>query len=183
MVLPIVFSGCSENNDSKAKTLVENQLKGSLHDYDSYESVEFGKLDSTFTTLLDDSLFRKLYSKRLSCQKIRNTLYEEAQIWRTIDNEKYNNLMGRNGIYIDSTAYYYKLELSARENFIPQFNGWSMKHSFRANNAGGNKVITHKAYCFDKDITEITETQDWETFISFDLDSELKKGEKEFLGE
>lgn len=35
-----------------------------------------------------------------------------------------------------------------------------MKHTFRANNAGGNKTIGHYEYYFNKDITKIVDRED-----------------------
>ncbi|MCC8186909.1 MAG: hypothetical protein LIP08_05220 [Bacteroides sp.] len=62
--------------------------------------------------------------------------------------------------FLDSAAIYGPMVDSIRENFIPECKRWSMKHTFRANNAGGNKTIGHYEYYFNKDITKIVDRED-----------------------
>ena len=178
----IFFAGCSENSEKKAQKLINQHLKVTLHDFGSYEGVEFGTLDTIYTIILDDSLFTEYLSKRLVFQKMRNDKREEADIYRSFDKQKYNELVNLVNVYVDSTWHYKQLEDSVKANFKPQFDGWSMKHSFRSNNANGNKVITHKVYSFDKNIVKITESSDYESFYNFNLEESIRTIEKDFLG-
>jgi len=180
LAVTMMFGGCSESNEKKAQRLIKEQLNVTLHDLNSYESVEFGKLDSVFNNLLEEDSFKKYFSRRLICQKMRNDMFREATAIRYFDEQKSDEL--RNNAYIDSTWHYKQLEDSIKRNFIPKFKGWSMSHSFRANNASGNKVLVHKMYCFDEFITEILEDEDYETYHSFNLENELREIEKKFLG-
>jgi hypothetical protein len=56
---------------------------------------------------------------------------------------------------LDSASYYLKIAKKIDSTFVPKFVGWNMTHTFRANNAYGHKVIGHRKYYFDKDISKI----------------------------
>ena len=56
------------------------------------------------------------FVRRIVCQKMRNDLYSQAQIYRLVDKTKYDYLMQRNALYADSTGMYYNLHESIREN-------------------------------------------------------------------
>lgn len=54
---------------------------------------------------------------------------------------------------------YYDLARFIDSTFVPEFKGWSMIHSFRANNAFGAKVITKEKYIFNPEITKIIKVE------------------------
>lgn len=183
MVLPMVFVGCSETNEQKAQKLIKEHMMKNVHDASSYEVVEFGSLDSTFTNIMDDSKFHHAFVKRIICQKMRNQLYNETQLWRTIDKERYNHYKNRHDAYVDSTDMYYKQEQKAREQFVPMFNGYVMTHSFRANNEIGTPILNKVVIVFNKELTQIKSVNDWNEYQSIDIDENLKNLEKEMLNQ
>lgn len=179
----IAFCGCAgTTNESTAKQLIKERLKLNLHDYSSYESVEFGSLDSTFTTLLTDSAFFKAFTRRLAYQKARNESYENAELWKSVSRERQKQYLGLEKQYQDSVTRYIAFEDSARNKFIPVFNGFAMRHSFRANNANGNKVITHNVYKFNTELSVITETEEADDYYGYNVEEVLEGIKKEFLG-
>jgi hypothetical protein len=163
--LSLLF-GCTKSKTDTAKTLIEEHLTKILHDKSSYESVEFGNLDSTFTNYTTDSLYRHYLTKRVICQKMRNKLYDESQIWRTIDKERHDFCEQRALLYADSTSLYKDLEDKAKQNFAPQFNGYVMKHSFRSKNQMGNTVLNVLAFQFDTELTRVTSACDWNEYTN-----------------
>ena len=43
--------------------------------------------------------------------------------------------------------------------FVPEFKGWEMIHTYRANNSLGAKIIVKEKYIFDPEITKIIKTE------------------------
>jgi hypothetical protein len=48
-ILLLLFLCSCSNREDQAKKLIKNELSTTMNDYNSYEGVEFGKLDSTFS--------------------------------------------------------------------------------------------------------------------------------------
>lgn len=180
--LSLLF-GCTKSNTDTAKTLIEEHLKNILHDKSSYESVEFGELDSTFTNYTTDSLYRHYLTKRVVCQKMRNKLYDESQIWRTIDKARYDYYTQRVLLYADSVSYYKGLEDKAKSNFSPVFDGYVMKHSFRSKNQFGNTILNILAFQFDPDLTNVTSVCDWNEYVGYDESKEIDNLVNEMLNQ
>jgi len=162
----VLLSISCSSPDRKAKKLIKNQLKESLHDWKSYEPVKFGTLDSTFSTYLDKEENVDIFLKYIKFKEEIDKLVEEVQdqdlegYYSDYYIYKRNRLITEAKEKLDSMGYYGPLVDSIKENFIPEFNGWELTHSFRANNASGNKVIGHYKYFFDKDITIIKNSED-----------------------
>lgn len=56
IALSVILFSCSNNTD-RAKKLIKEELSKSLNDFKSYEPVQYGTLDSTFTSF-DDTKYR-----------------------------------------------------------------------------------------------------------------------------
>lgn len=110
-------------------------------------------------------------------------MYKESQTWRTFDKERYDYYNQKVLLYADSTTYYNDLENEAKANFIPKFNGYVMKHSFRAKNKNGNFEMSVLAFLFNKELTNITSTCDWNEYIIFDAEKEMNSFINELLNE
>jgi hypothetical protein len=179
----IILASCSMSNEEKARDLICEYMKNHVHNAKSYEVVEFGNLDSTFTSLLDDSVFYNAFEKRLVCQKMRNQLYDETQLWRKIDQNRYNHYNQKLALYVDSADMYYKQEQEARKRFIPQFDGFVMSHTFRTNNELGNPVLNKVAIVFNKELTKVESVNDWNEYQSINIEESLKELEQDFISE
>jgi len=161
--MSIVFlASCSVTPEKKAKELIEVNLKQSLHDWNSYEPVKYSKLDSLFTRIYDHPEYKQalekaeFYSKQIDeyekkINENANTPYGRAN---------YNIWYETQVTLLDSAIHYVEVKKRIDSLFVPQFDGWRMQHSYRANNAMGNKVITHRSYFFDKDINQIIKVED-----------------------
>lgn len=156
VALPLLFVGCSENKEKKAKELINHQLKVTLHDFDSYESVEFGKLDSTFSDVSDVPEFADALEKGQDFTKQGKDKIETAKMYGECTLYEKQVEYARWGItLLDSAKYYLNIADKINSTFVPKFIGWNITHTFRANNASGNKVIGHRKYYFDKDVSKI----------------------------
>ena len=116
--------------ENKAKKLIDEDLKGSLHDYRSYESVEFSPLKSE--TL-----------RAISIKTAINQLKEEGKY---ADSEAFiekmklmNSVANANHINLDSIT------------------GFSITHKFRAKNSFGAYTLHEYTYFFDKDLKTIVD--------------------------
>ena len=160
----ILISSCSLSNEKKAQKLITQHLKETLNDWSSYESVKFGTLDTTFTTFDEDSSYMYASTQFESFIEKSNKALDDMKDYAGMTSVYYENKFNffriTAQIYLDSAEVYAPIVDSIRTNFIPVFYGWSMTHSFRANNAMGNKIIGHFKYYFDPEITAIKKSED-----------------------
>lgn len=136
----LLFCSCQKTNEDKAKDVIQQYLKENLNDWNSYESVKFSALDSAFT--------RSLESPEV-CDAKNN-----FDFWNRMSKE-----YAAYGA-IDSMKYYLEEYKKAIADFNPEFMGYSMAHSFRANNETGNKTISEYKFYFDTNISRIVEITD-----------------------
>lgn len=157
----LAFSGCRQSPQKQAEYIVKKQLEVSLHDFSSYESVLFGSLDSTFSQVEDLEEYNTSFSKAKDLK--------EKGLEKGKDAERY----GEFGLYeeqaryareaaclLDSAMYHIKKCQELDSLFTPEFVGWQITHTFRAKNASGNKIINHRIFYFDKDLTKIIKDED-----------------------
>ena len=139
------------------------QLKESLHDWDSYESVKFGTLDSTFTSEYDNQEYAAISTEFVDIMKKVESAQER---WERYKEMGYLFNDERAAAFDEfkeklNMANQYKSQMdSIKKGFVPEYKGWSLTHTFRANNLAGNKGIHHMRFYFDKDITEIIDKED-----------------------
>jgi len=136
-ILAFLVIGCSPSNEKKAQKLIAAELKQSLNDYSSYESVSYGTLDSVFNSLLEDTVY---FSKKMDLERYQVLVPIEP---------KYQDSINALKPYVDSVE----------QAFKPKLVGWRMSHKFRSNNALGAKVLGEYLFFFDTELTKITETK------------------------
>ena len=150
--------------EKKAQKLIKERLKETLHDYGSYESVNFSKLDSSFTDEFSDSLYaeyfksivfygRELNEYKSQIVRYAGKSYYESESWIAVKMATHCN---------DSLNHYINLCADIKRDFIPKFDGWIMTHKFRANNGNGAKRLGENRYYFDIDLTKITDSKNIE---------------------
>lgn len=168
--LAALMVGCS-SPEKRAQRLIKAELKGTLHDWGSYEPVNFGTLDSVYTTPIDN-----LEYLTAKCMYIEwGKRHKESS--KKIDD--YCNQLSIHGPnkYVqeeveaelshleritDSIAVCLRTMSLIEKDFTPTFKGWSMQHTFRAKNGVGTKRITTKEFIFDEDISRLIEMNDVE---------------------
>lgn len=162
LFIAILLSSCNSPED-KAKSLIKQNLKESLHDWDSYESVKFGTMDSSFFSIYDNPNYIGAINRYHSLKKEYKDSEAEFWIYKGESDWAKNgrqNSIDNNFRLLDSMKLYSQIMIGIEEKFKPDFNGWKMQHSYRSNNALGNKIISHYIYYFNKDITEIVKQED-----------------------
>jgi hypothetical protein len=167
--------GCI-SQEQRAKKLIKEELRTTLHDFKSYEAVTFGSLDSIFTDFTDtptgDSIFKEM-NNRASILKMKISETNEAlddykneynerlqEYYRERAIKKYNELQ----ILREEVDKDPDILLELISNHVPEFKGWKMNHSFRSKTLGSNYKLAHQVYYFNIEISKITK--------SFDVDDE-----------
>lgn len=154
----LLVAGCStQPPEDKAKKLITEHLFKTLHDYKSYESVDYGKLDTLYSSVSNDSLY-KFYAKKFDeFYDVSKESADQMKIYVGLYsyNRLYNLYKERSFLAQDSMKYFLT-KLTERDSlFKPTFVGWKMNHSYRAKSLGGNLGIHHYSYHFNKDFTEV----------------------------
>lgn len=152
---------CSVSNEKKAQKLIKLQLKETLHDYSSYESVKFGTLDTVFTSILEDSAYYSTQDKFKRYERLAESALSEANMYSEMRGsyyaKKYEVALRTANNYQDSIKLLKPIIDSIEKVFKPIQNGWRMTHTFRSNNAIGAKTLGTLLFFFDMDLTKITE--------------------------
>lgn len=157
-----LFIACKKSPENQAKFLIEEKLKKTLHDYKSYEIVEFGKLDSSFTIFEELPHIKKEYDRVDEFNKEASDNLDLAKIYSDSYylQDTFNKYMKIAQRANDSARSILKRIDVQHSKFKSEFNGWAMNHSFRAKNLNGNLGIHHYTYYFNSDLTEITDQVD-----------------------
>lgn len=159
IVATLLFS-CS-SPEKKAQRAIKEDLRLTLHDFKSYEPVQYGKLEiansswddlpevKSYLDSADDALAKtKEYSEKAD---IYNFDYSSSEYM------EYNKMSSD---YLNRAHYYMGKTDSIKLHFIPQVIGWKMTHSFRAKNLGGNFKLGQYEFYFDKGITKVIKSVD-----------------------
>lgn len=161
-ILVIFTISCS--NEYKAKKTIERYLSERLHDWDSYESVSFSDIDSLFQEVPDNPYYKLSIYKQREYVDLVNDALEEYDYYDGSYSEysfnKKGDILEKAKVYADSARKYTSIVDSFMVDFKPYFIGWKVGHSYRANNAGGNKIISYYQFHLEKDCDRIIEVID-----------------------
>lgn len=143
-VLSFTLLSC-QSNEQKAKDLIEKHLSETLHDYDSYQSVKWGELDSTFSTYLTtEEGYKASKSFTFYVRQCREIDNEEGEFYAKLRSE-----------YLDSARLYKSIMDSLERAFVPQHDGWGMDHTYRAKNLNGAYRLTTTRYYFNLELDSV----------------------------
>ena len=156
IVAVTLLVSCS-NPEKKAQKLIEKELQTSLNDPKSYESVNFGSLDSVFTSPSRDIDYigykskYDVYTNAYEEQMAKVKLYSGLSIY--YDETKFALEMAQ--IYLDTVEVVSAKMIEISTNFVYEFDGWKMKHTFRGKNAFGAVIVSSMMFYFDKELTKV----------------------------
>lgn len=142
------FSSCQSKED-KAKELVKDDLYKTLHDFNSYEPVEWTELTPTY----DASKESEERKDTLLYYGMRRILLENFTSGDGIlKEEKYT------GEYKEKLKRYKAIEDSIHA--LMPIDGYTINHTYRANTLGGNKRISTVRYDFDSELTKVVKREE-----------------------
>lgn len=143
-----IFSSC-QNKEDKAKELVKEDMNKTLHDFSSYEPVEWTELKPTY----DASKEPKEREEALIVLSMEVSMLESGLL-SELREEKYKG-------EFDDRYKKSKKSLDSIHALMP-ISGYVMNHTYRANTLGGNKRINAISYKFDSDLTKILRKEEVE---------------------
>jgi hypothetical protein len=138
------------------KDNIKSYLAKSMHDFKSYEPVQYGAIDSIYSSYhksernkeLTD-LFHKYHKDgEEALQKAESNFYINRSLG------KYYSDMGKDfGQKLDSITKIMKKE---SKGFNPQFVGYEVLHSFRGKNVNGATVLSTEYFILDSALNVIS---------------------------
>ncbi len=155
----ILFS-CTQTKQQKAEKVVKLYLDSTLNDPHSYESVEFGKLDSTFTRFEDDARY-------ISAKAKQDSIKAEYDMWKAKnpDFDGVGDLSHSRVLYFSKMINYYtngmlaqgKIAIGITNSFKPTFKGYRLIHRYRAKNVFGALNLSQTPFYLDSALTRVTD--------------------------
>lgn len=163
VIFALVFVGC-DNTQRKAQKLIEAHLTETISKDEGYEPVKFSELDSLYTSPFDDSKFVEIYDKfkayadkSQEALKARESYKSLTEAWAV---SRRNVLLSEARQYQDSAEVFKPAIDSISENFVPEFNGWTMLHSYRTKSLTGGMDVKQLRFYFDKNLESVVDSEE-----------------------
>lgn len=143
-----ILSSCQSKED-KAKQLIKDDLYKTLHDFSSYEPVEWTELEPTYDVSKESEERRDT----LLFYGMRRMMLESFSGGDGIlKEEKYA------GEHEEKRKRYKAIEDSIHA--LMPIKGYTINHTYRANTLGGNKRISSIKYNFDAELTKVVKKEE-----------------------
>ena len=160
LICSIVLLTSCASPAKRAQKLIKAHLKETMLDWNSYEPVKFGGLDSVYTTPYDNEQYREVIKSQTRLMEDFVSEKRDFDFWIDIDLKRANKALEKMNACNDSLKYYDEFVRSFENKFVPKFKGWSMTHTSRGNNAFGNKIISTNVFYFDANLTKVVDVED-----------------------
>lgn len=150
LLLLLCLCSCSPSSDrlqKDAEAKAIEFLKEHLNDWASYELIKFDALSSDSTTYEDIKAQKEAEITKMWAGIVIDSVEKEMNFLKTGVAPKYNYSDKHKAMDSAKTA-----NKHLEENFTPSFKGYRLRHTFRANNAFGGKIVGEYIYVFDKDL-------------------------------
>lgn len=159
----LAFTAYSNPREDKIKQLIKDHMRTSLYDFNSYEPVEYGEIETIYSNLKDDTNLEQMLKKAGE--------YEKATVEAVEKTDEAILIYGR-GSSEHAAAFKQTEETYAKwkkitadmdsvvKAFVPQKIGVGIVHTFRKKTPEGNTVLTRKVYIFDDNIEKIIRIYD-----------------------
>lgn len=145
----LLFTSCSKTPEDKAKEGIKEHLSKSMHDFDSYEPIEFGKVDTVETFYLTSPEYKKLDIQRQLMTDRYEHFIRMGEIVVGTDTKKARMYLDSakkyNGILVDLAADIKQLST----DFKPSFAGYGIDHRYRGKNKMGALVLNDTRFLLD----------------------------------
>lgn len=157
LVLSVVLYSCTKSPEEQAKSNISEYLKKNMDDPSSYESVEFGKLDTLHTSFSESKEGIELETKESKLSDQMEVLSAEIDhtesISRLTDIQKESDEITKKRKEINDIL----------QNKIISYkgavNGYSMTHKFRGKNKLGAKILNEINFLLDTKLVVQGEAQ------------------------
>jgi hypothetical protein len=158
--LALLLFSCS-SPENKAKKAIKEELRLTLHDFKSYEPVQFGKLEIASSNYIDLPETNIYLSKSDAFLTSSKEYSDKAEIYDSdYSRDKYWEYTKISNQFLDSAKLYINKVDSIKLHFVSKEIGWQMTHSFRAKSLGGNLGIHRYLFILDKDLSKVIKSVD-----------------------
>lgn len=159
----LLFFSCEKASEDKAKVVIKQYLKENLNDWDSYEPISFSSLDSIFSVMeIDPDIIAaesklKLFDQPFSLStSMLDTWKEDTVKYAKAYKEELSNWNKLN----DSVFYYKSIVDSLKSNYQPKFEGFIIRHKYRANNENGVKQLYDVNFYLDILLSSVVDSDE-----------------------
>jgi hypothetical protein len=147
--------------ERKIKKAIYEELRLTLHDFKSYEPVQFGKLEVAESVFTDLPEVSEYLDKSETYLKLVDEYNDKADIYDSdYSRDKYYLYSRLSSEELNNAKKYLEKVDSIKLHFDPVNIGWQMSHSFRAKSLGGNLGIHHYIFIVDKEYKKVIKTID-----------------------
>lgn len=133
--------------EQKYKKAISAFLSTSMHDYSSYQPVEYAKLDSSYSFYENSDVY-KHDNKRENAIQAESKGLDESNLTLKQKSEKLKKI-------IDSAQFYMAKMKRDRKSFVPEFNGFKITHKYRGKNVLGALVLNNSVFYLDTTLTKV----------------------------
>jgi hypothetical protein len=145
IALSVSFFSCNEQPIDKVKAGIKSYVITNFNDPDSYEPIEFGKLDTIMSSYPEEDFFWQLEHKKDSIKTLINFLSEfvgnNSERNFHIE-EKKDSLLKYNSVLVLKQD-------SMMDIFEPKFQNYLIEHKFRAKNNFGALILNNYRFYLD----------------------------------
>ena len=158
LTVMVLLVSCSKSPEKIAQSNISEYLKKNMDDPSSYESVEFGKLDTLHTSFSESKEGLVLQEKdaklSLRVQELSNKLDSPDLTMNEIkDIQKENEQITKDRLAINDILQ------SKTLSYKGAINGFSMTHKFRGKNKLGAKILNEINFLLDDKFNVLGEAQ------------------------
>jgi len=147
--------------ESKAKKAIKEELRLTMHDFKSYEPVQFGKLEVAMSNYIDAPEVGIYLDKAEDFLNKSSEYLDKADIYDYDKSSTIYLIYFRGGsAYLDSAKIYQEKIETFKRNFVPEVIGWKMQHTLRAKSLGGNFGLNQYEFYLDKECKKVIKTVD-----------------------
>ncbi|MFR2068898.1 MAG: hypothetical protein ACLS4S_01385 [Bacteroides nordii] len=144
LLLAISIISCTLSPEEKAKKTIKDYMFKTLNDFESYNPVEYGNIDSLFSDYTMDQVYiegTKIYKRSLEIKDSLNKIFDRNKIYDISPTENELNLFLTINWFTNIT--YPNVIDSLKRNYQSHFIGMGLIHKFRAKtNSGGIRLCS-----------------------------------------
>lgn len=148
-LLPLAVACKTKTKDELMKDSIKAYLSKSMHDFKSYEPVEFKKPDSTYSNYAESERGKALFDSIDYYNKKQGIYLEQSRKHMYTSTYVASKMMNDGKIYGAKSDSLLKLVDKEKDFFVKRFNGYKMLHTFRGKNMNGATIINTKRFYFD----------------------------------
>jgi hypothetical protein len=160
--LAILFAVCAllgckaKTREDILKEKIKAHLSKTMHDFKSYEPVQYGSIDSLFSTYDKTERYAELKSMFFEYKSLTDESLKEANTYlyaNRTTGKYYSDKATILAHKLDSLSKLIKIEWN---EFKPQFIGYNILHSFRGKNMNGATILTTEYFILDSALNVIS---------------------------